>query len=325
MRHDEAARAAALAATKGGFLTPASLRQDGFAEDLARREVAAGRWQRPVRGFYVPDAEPIDDLTLARIAIAYGGTRSRLTGCIAARALRMRWVPATAGCDLLVPADTRRRSTAVVRVRRARALATFPNWRWEGVPTAPPPRVVLDVALSGHDLRDTRGILLGSVADGFTTPDELDALLTREPRNGTASARRAIADARRGAASPPEAEVADRLIGCGLPFLLNPDLYVNGTLLGRPDGYFPGLGAGWEVDSRERHAEDDDFDATLARHGVFGAQGIVLEHLTPRRFRRAPALAVDAVLAVARSRLVLPPSLREPVGLTVVPRGPLLS
>src|SRR5690242_7780780 len=107
MRDDAAARAASLAGCDG-HLTPRVLANAGFDEDLARREVAAGRWQRPVRGRYLPTAEAVEDLALARVATAYAGDRSLLTGLIAARALALRWVPTRPGAQVLVPAHVRR-------------------------------------------------------------------------------------------------------------------------------------------------------------------------------------------------------------------------
>src|SRR4051794_27200489 len=108
MRHPEAAKAAALAAQHGGFITAKQLATAGLDEDLARREVAAERWQRPIRGYYVPHAEPLSDVVLARIATSYAGPSSLVTGLLAARALRMRWVPTLPGAQVLVPAGRRR-------------------------------------------------------------------------------------------------------------------------------------------------------------------------------------------------------------------------
>ena len=324
MRQPEAARAADLAKAGGGFITTSDLTAAGIDEDLARREVAAGRWQRPARRIYVPDTEPLDDVLLARIAVAYAGPRAVITGLIAARALRMRWVPTRPGAQVLVAPEVRRRSVANIRVRRSAGLDALDTWTWHDMSVAPAARVVLDCGLVLPTLREVRGVVLGAVADKQTNPVELRELLSTEPRNGTALLRRATADALRGAASPPEAELADELHGCGQPFLLNPEMYVDGTFVGCLDGYFPGLGAGWEVDSRERHEGDASFDATLARHTVFGGHGIVLAHPTPRQIRADRPAVAAGVLAVATARLRLPPHAREPRGLRIVPRGPLV-
>lgn len=324
MRVDEAVRAAKLAA-HSGFLSVDDLSSGVFDPDLARREVAAGRWQRPIRGFYVPHTEAIDDETLARLAIAYAGDRSMLTGLIAARALKMRWVPSLPGAHVLVPAEVRRRSAGPIRVRRSAGCDALTAWNWRGLRVAPAERVVLDSALALDNLRDVRGLVLGAVSDQWTDADELTELLRHEPRNGTALLRRAIRDAHDGSASPPEAELVDNLRGCGIPFLVNPELKIYGKSIGFTDGYFVGLGAGWEVDSRERHEGDEQFDATLGRHTTFAGYGLVLAHPTPRRIRTRGADTVAAVLDVARARMAIPASLREPPGLEVIPRGPVIS
>jgi len=91
-------------------------------------------------------------------------------------------------------------------------------------------------------------------------------------------------------------------------------------VLGQPDGWFVGLGLGWEVDSRRFHADDDRFDATLARHDRFGAHGLQLLHVTPRRARRLGASYADVLAAaVAARRLAAQP---QPHGLVVRPFDP---
>ena len=168
-----------------------------------------------------------------------------------------------------------------------------------------------------------RGIVLGAVADGWADPDDLERALAVTQRNGSALVRRALTDARRGAASPPEAELVDGLIGCGVPFYVNPDLLLDGRLLGSPDIWLPGLGLGGEVESRERHEADHGLVAsTYDRHERLAAAGVALVHLSVQRIRRDPAAAAAYLLARGRERAALPQ--REPAGLTLVPRGPLL-
>ncbi|CAN5303396.1 hypothetical protein BH24ACT10_BH24ACT10_02280 [soil metagenome] len=152
--------------------------------------------------------------------------------------------------------------------------------------------------------------------------DQLRAELEAGPRNGTALCRRALRDWEAGAWSAPEAEVADHAVADPrLPtLLLNPTLLIRGSVLGQPDGWFVGLGMGWEVDSRRFHADDDRFDATLARHDRFGRHGLQLLHVTPRRARRLGASYADVLAAaVAARRLAAQP---EPAGLLVRPFDP---
>jgi hypothetical protein len=318
LRIDEAAR------LTGGVLTASELATLGMSRSTADRLVAGEQWRRLASGIYVVGAGTPDPTGLARGAQAYGGPSGLVSGLVAAHAARMRWIPPATAAVLLVEGRRRLRSTDFVTVRRSSALATVARWRCDGIDYAAPPRAVFDAALQLPDLRSVRGVVLGGIADRRTSADEQHRLLLSEPRNGTGLLRRAVRDAERGCASPPEAELVDALIGCLLPFLVNAGVYVDDVLVGIADVWFVGLGCGTEMDSRERHEGDADFDDTLSRHDRFGAHGLVLSHLTPRRFRRDPAAAVSAVLAVARARLALPAQLREPRGLHVVPRGPLL-
>ena len=100
-------------------------------------------------------------------------------------------------------------------------------------------------------------------------------------------------------------------------FVANPELWVDGRLVGRPDVYLLGTGVGGELDSKERHGGAALLDATLQRHGRFADAGLWLEHVTPARFRRDPDAYVDLLLARAAAH-------REPAGLRVVHVGPVL-
>lgn len=315
---------AAAAAELGGVLTAAELSALGMSRSTADRLVAAGGWRRLAPGIYLVLPGPPDPLGLARGAQAYGGPTGVISGLLAARALRMRWIPDANRALLLVEGARRLGSTEFVTVRRCSALTAVERWDRDGVTYSTWPRATFDAAMQLQDLRSVRGVILAAVADQLTAVDEQRKLLLGEPMNGTGLVRRALRDAERGCASPPEAELVDGLIGCRFPFLVNPEIYIGDVLVGIADVWFLGLGCGAEMDSRERHSGDDEFDKTLSRHDRFGGYGLVLSHLTPRRFRRDPAAAVSAVLAVARTRLALPVDLREPRGLRVVPCGPVL-
>lgn len=300
------------------------LAEAGAARDAARRRADRSDWQRLARGLYLPHTGTMTTVELATAALQYAGSPALLTGCIAAGALGMRWIPQVDRAQALVPAQTRRRKHPLFAVRRTARFHELEPWTWHGLLVAPPERVVLDAALSTRSLRAVRGIVLAAIEDRWTTPTDLRNLLQHEPRNGTGLLRAALRDSEDGAASPPEAELVDALRGCGLPFLVNPELRRAELRIGCPDGYFVGLGAGWEVESRERHDGDESFDATLWRHTAFGGHGLVLAHPTPRQIRADGPGTAAAVLAVARARLLLPEGLREPTDLTVIARGPIL-
>lgn len=122
--------------------------------------------------------------------------------------------------------------------------------------------------------------------------------------------------------SPPEAELVDRLLPRGAPFYVNCEVWLDDVLLGVPDVWLVGTGVGGEMDSQERHGTPELLDATLARDKRFARAGLVLEHVTPQRFRAGPDAFVTGLLREAVRRRAL--GLAEPPGLLLVPRGPLL-
>lgn len=294
------------------------LRGVGISNDHAERQVRAGRWQRPVRGVYLPHDRPPTDGDLVSVAQAHVGGDLVVTGQVALRGLGLRWLPDVRRIHVLVPPQLDRRSSGLVRVTRTSAYDELETWVRYGARFADVARAVVDAGRLVPRLQDVRGIVLGAVADGFASPDELRHLVDAGRRNGSALVRRAVEDARRGCASPPEAEVVDELIGRGVPFYVNPELWLDGALIGIPDVWLAGTGTGGEVESQERHGEAHDVENTYDRHERFAGHGLQLVHLSVRRIRADAREAAAHLLSRARSG---PPA---PSGLVIVPRGPLL-
>jgi hypothetical protein len=159
--------------------------------------------------------------------------------------------------------------------------------------------------------------VLGAVTRRVATPDELRRSLDAGQRNGSGLTRRAIGDAERGCASPPEAELVDGLIGKGVPFYVNPELWLGDVRLGCPDVWLVRRNVGGEVESVEWHGDDERTESTYDRHERITAPGLELVHLSVRRIR--------ADVAEAVAHLLSRPALPTPMGLRVVPKGPLLS
>lgn len=317
-RHLPAAEQLAL----DGVLTRDALRTARLSTGLGDRETAVGRAQRLAPSTYLLGAAPPNDEQLVRAALAHAGPDAVVTGLVACRLLGLPDVPPLQGVQVLVPAARRRVSRPYVRV----TPTTRPpvTWLVAGVRVAEPHRAVVDAAVRLRDVRALRGLVLGAVAAGRCRVDALRAELEARARNGTALTRRVLDEAAAGALSAPEAEVAavaqDAVRAGRLPpFLLNPALVLGGVLVGRPDGWFPGLGLGWEVDSRRHHGSQEDLDATLARHDRFARYGLQLLHVTPGRARAlGSGYAQVLVEAVAARRRAAQP---EPPGLVVRPYG----
>ncbi len=325
------ATAAELGRDSHGVVTAQELEAAGADLRVVTRLVSSGRWTRLWRGTYLTSPDAASPLMRAHAAIKHVSARHRdaapapaavVSGLAGARAIGLRWVPEGERVQVLVGPEVHRSSHEHVLVRRTADVASIRAWDWEGVPIADPARLVVDGARECQSLRDVRGLVLGSIADGRTTPQDLLVLLDGGAVAGTAHTRRAVLDAQRGAASPPEAEFVDELVGSGLPFYVNPDVRVDGRFVGRFDAYLVGTGVGAEMDSKERHGHADALDATLLRHERVSRHGLELLHVTPARFRADPqAFITDLRRAVARRRAA---GRGEPAGLQVIPRGPLL-
>jgi hypothetical protein len=307
------------------LVSRAGLRRAGFDPDLATRESAAGRWQWLATDTYLPHANPPTEAELVAAAGHHVGRPFVVTGSTVLHALNLRWVPATSGLHVLVPADCQVRSTGQLRLTRTRDLDAIATWVRHGARYADADRAVVDTTRSLTRLRDVRGVLLGAVHDGWATPADLRVILDGGQRNGSALTRRAIADAERGCASPPEAELVDALVGCRLPFYVNPELWLDGRFLGSPDVWLMGLGLGGEVESKERHEGAEQVESTYDRHERITAPGLELVHLSVRRIHADVNEAAAHLLRRATDRALLPGGLREPAGWRVVPRGPLLT
>ncbi len=303
-------------------LTRDGLRASGRGHDHGDRRVRNGLWVRAAPSTYVTGSVQLPDRVHA--ALAHTGPDAVVTGWAACRALDLPYVRDGGAVPVLVPPGRRRVSTPYVRVLPTTRPPAW--WRWHGdVRVAAPARSVVDAARDLPDLRSVRALVLG--AAGTVRLGDLREELETGAKARSKLCRQALADLEAGAASAPEAEVADHAAAAARagrlpPFLLNPDVLLDGRFLGRPDGWLLGVGLGWEVDSREHHAGEDAFERTLARSDRFLAGGLSLLHLTPRRVRALGAATGELLVAAAAARRAS--RTLEPVGLLVVPRGPLL-
>lgn len=306
--------------TSHGLLTREDLARADLNPHLGDRLVREGSALRLAPSTYLLGDAPADDQLLVA-AQHHAGDDLVITGALACRLLGLVDAPVEPVVDVLVPAGRRRVSSDHVRVHPTIRPPRF--WVHEsGVRVADPHRAVVDAARRLTDLRDVRALVLSALQLRWCGLEELRAELDAGPRRGTALCRRVLGDWERGAWSAPEAEIADVAAADGrLPaFLLNPTVLVRGVVVGLADGWFVGLGLGWEVDSRRFHADDEGFDATLARHDGFGRHGLQLLHVTPRRARRMGSGYGDVLAAAvaARARAAQP----EPEGLVVRPFDP---
>jgi hypothetical protein len=308
-------------ARQDDVITFAQVVDAGADAGLPAREVAGGRWQQLCVGIYLASTDPATDRQWAWCAQLRGDEGGVVTG---AHVCRMRGVgdvpdlPAT----VLVSEDCQRAELPGVQCRRTSRPAEFHEDK--GLRLAGTTRAIVDAARQCASLQDVRGLIMASVNGKHTTAAALRRELDDGPRRGSGWCRRALDDWDDGARSAPEAEAADWLrdevrAGRCPPFLLNPTVVIDGVELGSPDIYVPGTALGNEMDSRRHHGSENDLDATLLRHRRFADHALVLEHVTPARFRRDRAGWARTFAALAEGRR----HLGDPAGLVVKPAGPL--
>jgi hypothetical protein len=329
---------AALAGPRDGVVQLADLLAAGLDPQLATREARAGRWRLLAPGTYLTSPGPPTLRQACYAADLHAGSKGMLTGAAGCRLRRLRGTPdATATAEspwpvhVLLGHATRLVPTSGVRVIRTRGTAEgTPVPQGNGLlplPVAGLERCVADAIRACRELQAARAVATGAVRDRRLDWDLLEAA-ARRPGPGSGHLRQVVRDVADGVRSPAEGDLHDALAPAvrrgALPsYLLNPDVYLDGVLLGSPDAWFVGLGLGHEQDSREWHGSEDQLDATLVRHERWRQAGLHLDHVTPTRFRADPRahLRLLADRVAERRRLLAP----EPAGPGVVrPRPPLL-
>ena len=317
MRPSVARRIAPVLAQQIGVITSSQLHAAGVDLEVPRRE----GWLRLAVGLWVV-GQPTDEQLLT--ALLLYAPAALASGSVACRWHALRYPPAQVGCHAVVPHGVTLLGGPLLTVHQTRHMPAADIVRSRAV--APVARAVADAARWTTSLQEARAVVLAALHRRRTTVTALEAELRAGALRDSARLARALSDWHRGARSAPEAEAADALLalaGGPPPFLLNPQLRLDGVLLGTPDGWIPSVGMGWEMDSEEHHGDRDDLDRTLRRHECFADAGLVLRHVTPARFRRnSRAWATDIA---DRARVRAQAGGRPPHGLVVVPRGPLLA
>ena len=296
----------------------------GVSNGRIRRLVEAGEW-RAASDSIVIRSSVVGDRSLQRAAALQLGPKHAVTGAAGLRELGMRGAPA--GPDVHVLMQHTRQLVAVPPLHLVRTTRWPETWpAGDDINVASGERCAIDAARFAPDLRSARAVLCAAACWGIDV-ESLVAELAHIPQQGSAVTRRAVGDVVAGARSAPEAELGDTLCaavtsGALPPFLLNPDVHVDGDFVGTPDAWIVGTGVGVQVDSREFHGEEDDFDRTLARHDTYAAAGLSLLHVTPKRLRRLGASYIDVVVDAVEARRRSGGT--EPSGLAITAHGPLL-
>jgi len=273
----------------------------GGIQHRTRRD---GPWQRLLPGVYLTTSGVATSRQLEVGALLYAGPGSLLTGMAALRAYRIQGRdsrPEPCVVDVLVPHRRQCASHSYVVVHRTRRMPT--SYGCDGaLRLAPEARAVADAARSLRDLAEVRAVVAGAVQQRRCRIEDLAVELREGPIRGSAQLRKVLQEVIEGIRSPAEADLRSLIINSGLPRpLFNPDLYLGGQFLARPDAWWPDAAVAVEVDSRRWHLGPAEFEATMRRHARMGAAGIVVLHFSPHQLRAEPERVLRDIAGALRA------------------------
>ena len=262
--HD-GATATVLPVSNPELLPRGELYARGVTPWILRDRLRRGTWFEPVPG--VIATGPVAGLGLVVAALLRAGPDAALSHQSGAQAWLDRELTGT--IHVLTPYGVKIRPTAGIRYHQSR--------QWEqpmmrgGLPVVAPATCAAQVA-AAEDCKeaDRRALVTGLVQRRLTTPEGVAAAAARSPRRRWAQVCRLVEEVLAGAESGPEATLWRAQVEHRMPV---PDL--NHPLPGgrRLDGFLPALRAGYEVQSREHHADTWIADTTrfadiLLQHAI---------------------------------------------------------
>ena len=246
-----------------------------------------GPWQVVLPGVYMDRHGVLSDKQRAVAAFLYAGCGIAVTGLAA-----MAWhgVKVNGGelVDVLVPQRHRRCDAGFARLHRtSQELGVI--CQDGAVVYAPLDRAIIDAARQLTELPEIRELVASAVQRGKLMVGHLARELEKAgPVSGSARVRLVLAEVADGVRSVAEADLRALIIQARLPTpLYNPDLFVGGQFLARPDAWWPEAGVAVEVDSMAWHLSPSDYERTQIRHDRMIAQGIRVLHFNPRYLRSA--------------------------------------
>jgi len=291
------------------LLTPDSCREHGLTTSAVRHGIGRFGWRRLGPGVVLTTglAPTRHDLVMAGVLLA--GRTGAVTGWDAVRLEGIGDSSPPAPGVLLLTADGHHRRFGNIIIRpTGRAYdvrLVYPDeWGGRPLPYVPPARAVADTALTLRAARPVRALVTSAIQRGLCTAEELAAELACGPRNGSGFFRQALEDVFDNAHSVAEAEAVDLLLAEGVPgFELNvPLVGPQGEVLRYADLLWRDLRAVSEIDSREFHYGEDEWQRTTERHNQLTTYGLAIEHDSPRAIRRAGPAWARRIHAWLRNR-----------------------
>jgi hypothetical protein len=247
-----------------------------------------GPWRQILPGVYLTVTGTPSQEQRETAALLYAGPQSVITGAVAVRRHNLRCAGLNM-LDVLVPADSRRKSTGYVQIQRTTRM---PALLYTSGPLrfTAPARAVADAARGMTRFSDVQALVCEAIQRGRCALEELVSELNEGPSAGARWYRMALAEVSEGIRSAAEAQLKRLIDRSDLDRpMYNADLYtLDGLFLGRPDAWFARAGVAGQVDSREYHLGAKDYEATTLRHNRMEAAGIHVLHWLPSTIKSDP-------------------------------------
>lgn len=268
-----------------------------------------GRWQRLLPGVVLMHSGTPTWREKLLGALGYAGEEAVLTGLAALQLYGLR-TARTSTVHLLVPHRQRRQGHGYVMVERTRRLPDASKLVFvEGLAVAPLARAVVDACRRMANRNAVRNLVSDAVQNHGLRIEDLQRELRSSARQRTALAQAVLEEMDAGVRFAAEARARELIARHDLPQpLFNVDVLTScGRVIVRPDGYFPQLACGYEIDSRRWHLSPDAYEATTRRRGYAARFGVLLLSVTPSRVFDDPdgfLADLQGLLGIARERQV---------------------
>jgi hypothetical protein len=314
-------------------LSTRDARNLGMSKDAMEHAIAAFGWQRLTRGFLLTAPGSPTRADWINVGLALAAPTGAISGWDAIRMVGLGEKTPPAAAALVLAREGENRVVGGVRIRPT--TRPFTTWLLPGEHPDHPychvasvARAVADTARQYRQFRAVRALVTSAVQRKRCTAEDLISELELGPRNHSAHLRRAVADLRAGARSVAEAEAIDILRRSPVPrFEANvPIVTVSGRHVADADCLWRELRAVLEIDSRQFHFEEEDWEATMARHSVLGRYGLAVDHCSPKQIRRDNTVWARGVEQWLRARAadlqVAYRPAKDPLVLPAVPGKP---
>jgi hypothetical protein len=274
-----------LFASQGGLARYAQLIALNVSPTTIRyRHRLNGPWQRALRGTYANHTRLLTSDDKVRAALLYGGAEALITGFAALQLRGIRAGAAEPRVQLLIPDHLHRTTHEFVTITRTYRMPASVLVR--GTRCAPLERAAVDACQSTTDFNLVRAVVTELVGSRRTTVPRLSSELAASQVRHSARMRHALAEADLGIRSTAEGWCRDKLESVNAPSpVWNRGIVEQST--GRlviPDALWSEQGVVLEVDSREHHFAEGEWEKTMARsRWLASALGLIVIHASPKQ------------------------------------------